>query len=202
MKTLLNRAAFIKRSGMPIHELVYCLLTLGWSGEEGFVPLDSELFTSVMKAQALHQPFWDGRSRVVNRYRVARDQTKPDMGKAMIRRALRDGIEAEYLLADAWFGAKPMLRTTENALLTAVLRMKKSTMKYRYTAFRQGKVIHRDRDVKALYRTCIRGQWDKIPGFRNSINSPITMLHRVDAHRPDRGQHSPGSVSHPGLNLA
>jgi SRSO17 transposase len=128
------------------------------------VPLDSELFISATKAHALHQPFRDGRSVVAKRYRVARDQTKPVMAQAMIRRALRAGIDAQYLLADAWFGTKPMLRTAEEASLVAILRMKKNTMKYRHSAFQQGQVTHQECDVKALYRAAIRGQWDKIPG--------------------------------------
>jgi len=275
MKTLLNRARFTKRSGTPIHELVYCLilwvwlktgslglfareslqtfsraekdalydvmnredldwrrlhqavalqavglmkasrgpkalvlddsiqirhgkkmpgvsshfdhtsgrhvmgqqvLTLGLSGEEGFVPLDSELFISATKAQALHQPFRDGRSVVARRYRVARDQTQPAMAKAMIRRALRAGIEVQYLLADAWFGTKPMLRTAEESSLTAILRMKKNTMKYRHTEYRQGQVRHRDGDVNALYRAAIRGQWEKIPGQPYQVKAVAVEL--------------------------
>jgi SRSO17 transposase len=146
------------------HVMGQQVLTLGLSGEEGFVPLDSELFISATKAQALHQPFRDGRSVVAKRYRVARDQTKPEMAKAMIRRALRAGIKADYLLADAWFGTKPMIQTAEDALLTPILRMKKNTMKYRWTEFRQGQTHHREIDVKGLYQACIRGQWDTIPG--------------------------------------
>lgn len=146
------------------HVMGQQVLTLGLSSEAGFVPLDSELFISATKAQALHQPFRDGRSVVAKRYRVARDQTKPVMAQAMIRRALRAGIDAQYLLADAWFGTKPMLRTAEEASLVAILRMKKNTMKYRHSAFQQGQVTHQECDVKALYRAAIRGQWDKIPG--------------------------------------
>ncbi len=52
------------------------VVTLGLSCEEGFVPLDSELFISQSKAQGLHQPFRDGRSTVAKRYRVAQQQTK------------------------------------------------------------------------------------------------------------------------------
>ena len=37
-------------------------------------------------------------------------------------------------------------------------------MKYRLTAFRQGQTHHREMDVKARYRSCLRGPWDKIPG--------------------------------------
>lgn len=51
------------------------VLTLGLSCEQGFVSLDSELFISQTKAQALHQSFQDGRSI------VAKQQTKPEIVK-------------------------------------------------------------------------------------------------------------------------
>ena len=38
---------------------------------------------------------------VAKRYRVAQQQTKPEMVSAIIQRALRAGILASYLLADA-----------------------------------------------------------------------------------------------------
>ena len=146
------------------HVMGQQVLTLGLSCEEGFVPLDSELFISATKAQVLHRPFIDGRSVAAKRYHVALNQTKPQMAKAMISRALRAGIEATYLLADAWFGTKPMIRMAEEALLTPILRMKKNTMKYRLAEVKDGKIIRADMDVNALYRSCIRGQWEKIPG--------------------------------------
>jgi len=40
----------------------------------------------------------------------------------MIRRAQRAGIEADYLLADAWFGTKPIIRLADKQLLTPILR--------------------------------------------------------------------------------
>lgn len=140
------------------------VLTLGLSGEDGFVPLDSELFTSEVRVRGLHQPFKDGRSIVAKRYRAAVGQTKPQMARAMIRRAVCAGIKADYLAADAWFGNKTTLRTAEESLLTAVLRMKKDQTKYRHTAYRQGQPVVRDVDVNALYRDAVRGRWDKIPG--------------------------------------
>ena len=140
------------------------VLTLGLSCEAGFVPLDSELFTSGVKAQGLHQSFKDGRSIVAKRYRAAVGQTKPQMARAMIRRAVCAGIEADYLAADAWFGNKTTIRTAEESLLTAVLRMKKDLTKYRLTEYRQGRNVVRDVDVNALYRDAVRGRWDKIPG--------------------------------------
>ena len=146
------------------HVMGQQVLTLGLSGEEGFVPLDSELFISAAKAKTLHQPFQDGRSRAAKRYRIARDQTKLQMAQAMIHRAMRAGIKADYLLAAAWFGHKTTIRMAEESWLTAVVRIKKDAMKYRYTEFRQGQAIHRDVEVKAWYQMAIRGHWEKIPG--------------------------------------
>jgi len=102
------------------------VLTLGYSCEHGFVPLDSELFISNSNVQELHQPFKDGRSIVAKRYRQAQNQTKPEMARNMMARAVRAGIQAEFMLADAWFGTKAMLNSAEELSLTAIVRMKKS----------------------------------------------------------------------------
>lgn len=146
------------------HVMGQQILTLGLSCAEGFVPLDSELFISATKAQSLRTPFVDGRSIVAKRYRLAQDQTKPQMARAMISRALRGGVEADYLLADAWFGTKQMIGIAEDALLTPILRMKKNKMKYRLSQHKEGKAICRDMDVSALYQSAVRGQWEKIAG--------------------------------------
>lgn len=140
------------------------VLTLGLSCEEGFVPLDSELFISQTKAQALLQPFQDGRSIVAKRYRVAEQQTKPEMVKAMVHRALGAGIEADYLLADAWFGTKSMIKLSQETSLVPVFRMKKSKMKYRLTEYLGGTRVKRELDIKTLYKHNVRKAWRKIPG--------------------------------------
>ena len=82
----------------------------------------------------------------------------------MIKRAQRGGIDAQYLLADAWFGTKPMIKTAEDALLVAIVRMKKNKMKYRFSQLEEGKIIGRDMDVNALFQSAVRGQWEKIAG--------------------------------------
>ena len=146
------------------HVMGQQVLTLGLSSEAGFVPVDSELFISGVKAQALPQPFHDRRRVVAKRYRVAEQQTKLEMAAAMIKRAQRAGFEADYLLADAWFGNKAMIRTSEVASLTPILRMKKEATKYRWTHWQQGQRVATEADVKTLYRTAVRGQWQTIPG--------------------------------------
>jgi SRSO17 transposase len=146
------------------HVMGQQVLTLGLSCAEGFVPVDSELFISAVKAQGLHPAFRDGRSVVAQRHRVAEQQTKPQMAGDMLRRAQRAGFKADYLIADAWFGTKPMIHLADESLLTPILRMKKNTMKYRLTQFRQGQTVSREADVKALYRSYIRGQWENVQG--------------------------------------
>jgi SRSO17 transposase len=146
------------------HVMGQQVLTLGLSCAEGFVPIDSELYTSAKKAQGLPVPFTDGRSIAAKRFLVAQKQTKPQRAKAMIKRAQRGGIDAQYLLADAWFGTKPMIKTAEDALLVAIVRMKKNKMKYRFSQLEEGKIIGRDMDVNALFQSAVRGQWEKIAG--------------------------------------
>jgi SRSO17 transposase len=140
------------------------VLTLGLSCDEGFVPLDSELFISQTKAIELPEPFEDGRSIAAKRYRTAQKDTKPEMVSAMVKRALNAGIMADYLLADAWFGTKAMIRLTQETALVPVLRMKKNNMKYRLSEFAHDEAVSRELDVQALYQHCVRKAWQPIRG--------------------------------------
>lgn len=66
------------------HVMGQQMLTLGLAGEEGFVPLDSELFISQSKAQSLPRPFRDRRNAVAKHYRAARSQSKLEMAFCML----------------------------------------------------------------------------------------------------------------------
>ncbi len=126
------------------------VLTLGLSCDEGFVQLDSELFISQTKAIELHEPFKDGRSAVDKRYKTAQQHTKPEMVTSMVNRALNTGILADYLLADAWFGTKAMIRLTQETSLVPVLRMKKNKIKYRMSEIVRGKAVTQESAVQSL----------------------------------------------------
>jgi SRSO17 transposase len=146
------------------HVMGQQVLTLGLSCEEGFVPLDSELFISQTKAIPLHEAFEDGRSIVAKRYRTAQQCTKPEMVSAMVKRALNTGIMADYLLADAWFGTKGMIRLTQETSLVPVLRMKKNKMKYRMNEYVHGEKVSWELDIQELYRHSIRKNWEPVRG--------------------------------------
>lgn len=138
------------------------VLTLGFATESTFLPLDQDIFISSQKIQP--QEFNDNRSIAARRYKQARDMTKPKLLALAVKRAIRNGFEADYFLADAWFGNKPTLRMTEKNSLTAIVRMKKNKTQYRYTTFNQGEVQKQMLTAVELFQKAVRKQWEKIPG--------------------------------------
>lgn len=70
---------------------------------------------------SVHQPFLDGSSVAAERYKV-----KPShRWRGYVRRAQRAGMDALYLLADAWFGSDAMINMACERLLIPICRMKK-----------------------------------------------------------------------------
>ena len=144
------------------HVMGQQVLTLGLVTEEVFLPIDSQVSVSNTKAQGLNRPFKDGRSVVAKRYQEATEQGKPEMARNMINRAQRAGLDADYLVADAWFGTKPMIRTAQGLKVCPILRMKKNNMKYRAVLKGRKKVLL---DAKELYAHAVKGQWRKVQGM-------------------------------------
>jgi len=90
------------------------------------------------------------------------DQSKPDIAKGMLCRAKRQGIKADYLVADAWFGTKSMIDTARSLAVTGIFRMKKNKMKYR-VADSTGRI--EALDANALYHQAVKGEWKKVRGM-------------------------------------
>ena len=144
------------------HVMGQQVLTLGLATEEAFLPLDSQVYVSQKKAQGLNRPYRDSRSIAARRYREATTRGKPQMGIGMMRRAKRRGLGAEYLVADAWFGTKTMIRAAYELEVCAVLRMKKGSMRYRVT---MGDGEKRQLDAKQLYAREVKRRWRKVRGL-------------------------------------
>ena len=144
------------------HVMGHQVVTLGLATETAFVPLDSQLYVSSTRAVKLKRTYRDGRSIGARRYREATTCSKPEISTQMLRRALREGVLADYLVADAWYGTKTMLRAAEQVGVCAVFRMKKGTMKYRVSE-RGGET--RMLNAKELYRHGVQGQWRKVRGL-------------------------------------
>ena len=143
------------------HVMGQQVLTLGLATDEAFVPLDSQIFVSKKKVHTLIKPYSDGRSVGAKRYQEAIGQTKVEIAAGMMRRAVRAGIQADYVAADAWFGNKELMRVALSLDLTAILRMKRNKLKYRV---RIGKKIQ-ELYAKQLYQLMIRKQWKKVSGM-------------------------------------
>lgn len=137
------------------------VLTLGLATDEAFLPLDSQIYIGNSKAHALTKPYKDGRSIGAKRYQEAVSQSKVDMAVGMMRRAVRAGIQADYVAADAWFGNKEMMRAALSLEMAAILRMKRNKLKYR---IKRGKKTQR-LDAKALYQQAVRKHWKKVRGM-------------------------------------
>lgn len=157
------------------------MLTLGLATAAQFVPLDSELFISKSKVQPLPNDFRDGRSIVAKRFGRATEQTKPDMVREMIKRALKADINAQYFLADAWFATKPMFKLTEEESLIAIVRMKKGNVKYRVTT----QDSHQMLNAEELYKHHVKGQWQTMTGLPYQSKSITVELNLAQSDKEE-----------------
>ena len=139
------------------------VLTLGLATETTFLPLDQDLFISQQQIQPA-QEFKDERSVAAKRYQQSLTQTKPQLLAQALKRAVRNGFEADYLLADAWFGNKPTIRLTESCDVTALLRMKKDKTLYRLSTVNNGMVQHQLLNAADLFQRVVRKQWQRVSG--------------------------------------
>ncbi|GGX48718.1 IS4 family transposase [Saccharospirillum salsuginis] len=140
------------------HVLGHQVLTLGLATEQAFLPLDSQLYVGQSRVQAPQEDFDDQRCVVARRFREATRSSKPEMAANMLKRARRLGLNAEYLLGDAWFGTKTMIRTSQEVAVTAILRMKKNEMKYRFSENGQAIML----TAKELHQRVARLNWRKV----------------------------------------
>ena len=144
------------------HVMGQQVLTLGLATEEAFLPLDSQIYISGVKAQELIAEHKDSRSALGKRYSEATTQSKPQMAANMLKRATRYGIEADYVIADAWFGTRSMIRAALGLEMCAILRMKKSKMKYRAVIKGRKKELL---NAQELYTCVVKREWKKVRGL-------------------------------------
>ena len=144
------------------HVMGQQVLTLGLATEEAFLPVDSQVYVSQTNAKPLNRPYKDGRSIAAKRYQEATEQGKPEMAAAMMKRAQRSGLNADYMLGDAWFGTKPVIRAALDLEVCPILRMKKNKMKYRVTIDGRKKALL---DANELYAYAVKRQWRKVQGL-------------------------------------
>ena len=155
-------------------------LHLGLAGEQGFLPIEAQLVMGEKGAvdKPKDKPFRDQRCAAARDLRRAREQTKQQLFRDMLTRALRAGFRAWYLLADAWFGCKEnILCCLENGLI-ALFQMKRGNLAYRY----QGRTY----TAKELYARVQRRMRPQTRRARYKTASLIVSLNLQTApHQPE-----------------
>jgi hypothetical protein len=110
------------------------MLTLGLAAENGFLPLESQLVmgekSPVLKPR--DKPFRDHRSSAARDMNRAGELSKQERFRDMLRRALRAGYIALYVLADAWFGCKENILFCLDNDLIGIFQMKRGNLVYQF----------------------------------------------------------------------
>ncbi len=116
------------------HRKGHQVLQLGLAAEKGFLPLEAQIVMGEKGAidKPKDKPFSDQRSSAARDMRRAREESKHQLFRGMLQRALRAGFSACYVLADAWFGCKENIDCCLKHQLTAVFQMKRGLLAYRY----------------------------------------------------------------------
>jgi DDE superfamily endonuclease len=132
------------------HRKGHQVLQLGLAAEKGFLPLEAQIVTGQKCAidKPKDKPFHDRRSSAARDMRRAREQSKHQLFRGMLQRALRAGFSAWYVLADAWFGCKENIGCCLENKLIGIFQMKRGLLAYRcqgrsYTAYQLYGMVQR-----------------------------------------------------------
>jgi hypothetical protein len=120
------------------HRIGHQVLQLGLAGQKGFLPIEAQLVMGEKSAidKPKDKPFKDQRSSAARDMRRAREQTKHQLFRDMLQRALRAGFRALYVLGDAWFGCKENISCCLDNKLTGIFQMKRGNLAYEYQGHR------------------------------------------------------------------
>lgn len=139
------------------------VLQLGLASEQGFVPVEAQIVMSDVQPvdKRPDKPFQDQRSSAARDLRRSWEHNKHELFRAMLQRALKAGLSAAYLVADAWFGCKENIASALDSDLIGIFQMKRGKLTYRYggsnyTAAQLYTKVHRRLRVKsrkARYKT-------------------------------------------------
>src|ERR1700690_601484 len=116
------------------HRKGHQMLQLGLASPKGFLPIEAQLIMG--EKCAIDKPkdklFKDQRSSAARDMRRAREETKHELFRDMLQRALRAGFKAQYALGDSWFGCKENVACCLDNELTAIFQMKRGNFAYQH----------------------------------------------------------------------
>ncbi len=155
---------------------------LGLSAPVGFLPLLQHLYISSSKPVLMGQEQKiDKRLSYFKHFSRANKQSKHDLMAWMLRRAVKLGFKAKYLLADSWYDNKKNIALALELNLTGIFHLKGDSTKYRfqgreYTLKELYLLVSRKmkRSGKARYRTYALKVELSLPG-KDKQNSLTTL---------------------------
>lgn len=111
----------------------FTLLTLGWSDGYSFVPVGFNMLSSASKSNRYQEMATEIDCRS-NGYKAREESmmAKTDAAILMIERALKAGIQADYVLMDTWFTTEPMIRSILSNGLDVIGMVKQLNQRYHY----------------------------------------------------------------------
>ena len=111
----------------------FTLLTLGWSDGYSFVPVGFNMLSSASKSNRYQEMATEIDCRS-NGYKAREESmmAKTDAAILMIERALKAGIQADYVLMDTWFTTEPMIRSILSNGLDVIGMVKQLNQRYNY----------------------------------------------------------------------
>ena len=165
------------------------VVSLGLSCESGYFPLDSEISIGTKGVQQKGTRAFDARTRAMRRFKEAFRLSKLELVAKMVRRALKRGIQAQYLAADSWFGNKAMMALSLECGLTGILRMKNGKLKYRVDL---GEGRYQMLSANEIYQRMVRGRWHKsdiVPGGKWQTFEVLVEVNLAESNKhPDNWQ--------------
>jgi hypothetical protein len=111
----------------------FTLLALGWSDGYSFLPVAFNMLSSATKSNRYQEISTDIDHRS-NGYKVRKESmmAKTDAAILMIQRALKSGIQADYVLMDTWFTTEPMIKSMLAEGLDVIGMVKQLNQRYNY----------------------------------------------------------------------
>ena len=111
----------------------FTMLALGWADGFSFVPVDFAMMSSANPNNRF-QEVTESVDKRTSGYKRRKEavRKKNDVAVEMISRALKQGIQASYVLMDTWFTHEPMIQSILNEGLDVIGMVKQLKQRYCY----------------------------------------------------------------------
>ena len=111
----------------------FTLLTLGWSDGYSFLPVGFNMLSSAKKSNR-YQEISANIDHRTNGYKNRRQALakKSEAAITLVKKALKAGITADYVLMDTWFTTEPMLYSLKEEGMDVIGMVKQLKQKYIY----------------------------------------------------------------------